>query len=240
MLCSLSRRRRNADLPHAAFAICCTQTQNSREVKRWRAIRIDQTTTICWNANLGVTTLCVAVVVLSTTCAPMLTITIIINWNESLSCVNVLQSNFYFLGQFVQICSKCEHVDLFIYFDFFSLFFFLHRMSVTIKIRSRLSSVGDSAPPSETSDGSTSETFEHGSADWHQTAVADHHNHNHLHHHTAQIMTNDSIYTGSSDDAHMLSPDLGGAINDNERVQVESFFSGLGTEVSVSGKKTNK
>lgn len=30
----------------------------------------------------------------------------------------------------------------------------------------------------------------------------------------------------------MLSPDLGGAINDNERVQVESFFSGLGTEVS--------
>lgn len=46
-------------------------------------------------------------------------------------------------------------------------------------------------------------------------------------------MTNDSIYTGSGDDAHMLIPDLGGAINDNERVQVESFFSGLGTEVSV-------
>lgn len=111
-------------------------------------------------------------------------------------------------------------------------------MSVTIKIRSRLSSVGDSAPPSETSDGSTSETFEHGSADWHQTTVADHHNHNHLHHHTTQIMTNDSIYTGSGDDAHMLSPDLGGAINDNERVQVESFFSGLGTEVSVT--QTNK
>lgn len=110
-------------------------------------------------------------------------------------------------------------------------------MSVTIKIRSRLSSVGDSAPPSETSDGSTSETFEHGSADWHQTTVADHHNHNHLHHHTTQIMTNDSIYTGSGDDAHMLSPDLGGAINDNERVQVESFFSGLGTEVSVTQTK---
>lgn len=98
-------------------------------------------------------------------------------------------------------------------------------MSVTIKIRSRLSSVGDSAPPSESSDGSTSETFEHGPGDWHPT---DNH-----HHHQTQIMTNDSIYSGSSGDAHMLSPDLGGAINDNERVQVESFFSGLGTEVSV-------
>lgn len=117
-----------------------------------------------------------------------------------------------------------------IYLFAFFVFVFSCRMSVTIKIRSRLSSVGDSAPPSESSDGSTSETFEHGSADWHQTA-ADHHNHNHLHH-TAQIMTNDSIYSGSGDDAHMLSPDLGGAINDNERVQVESFFSGLGTEVS--------
>lgn len=90
-------------------------------------------------------------------------------------------------------------------------------MSVTIKIRPRLSSVGDSAPPSESSDGSTSETFEHGS-EWHQTDQP-------------QIMTNDSIYSGSSD-GHMLSPDMGGAINDNERVQVESFFSGLGTEVS--------
>lgn len=90
-------------------------------------------------------------------------------------------------------------------------------MSVTIKIRSRLSSVGDSAPPSESSDGSTSETFEHGS-DWHQTDQP-------------QIMTNDSIYSGSTD-VNMLSPDMGGAINDTERVQVESFFSGLGTEVS--------
>lgn len=88
-------------------------------------------------------------------------------------------------------------------------------MPVTIKIRSRLSSVGDSAPPSESSDGSTSETFEHGT-DWNQADQA-------------QILNNDSIYTGSPD---MLSPDTGGAISENERVQVESFFSGLGTEVS--------
>lgn len=90
-------------------------------------------------------------------------------------------------------------------------------MPVTIKIRSRLSSVGDSAPPSESSDGSTSETFEHGS-DWHPTDQP-------------QILNNEPIYTGSPD-MHMLSPDTGGAISDNERVQVESFFSGLGTEVS--------
>lgn len=100
-------------------------------------------------------------------------------------------------------------------------------MSVTIKIRSRLSSVGDSAPPSESSDGSTSETYEHGASDWHQTD-----------HHQTQIMTNESIYSGSGD-SHMLSPDLGGAINDNERVQVESFFSGLGTEVYVCPSLAN-
>lgn len=80
-----------------------------------------------------------------------------------------------------------------------------------------MSSVGDSAPPSESSDGSTSETFEQGS-DWNQSDQS-------------QIHNNDSIYTGSPD-MHMLSPDTGGAISENERVQVESFFSGLGTEVS--------
>lgn len=88
-------------------------------------------------------------------------------------------------------------------------------MPVTIKIRSRLSSVGDSAPPSESSDGSTSETFEQNS-DWNQTD---------------QSPNSEPIYTGSAD-MHMLSPDTGGAISDNERLQVESFFSGLGTEVS--------
>lgn len=96
-------------------------------------------------------------------------------------------------------------------------------MPVTIKIRSRLSSVGDSAPPSESSDGSTSETFEHAS-DWHHQTDQ------------PQIIATDSIYTGSPD-SHMLSPDNGGAINDNERVQVESFFSGLGTEVSEFSSK---
>lgn len=120
------------------------------------------------------------------------------------------------------------------FFLFFSLHFrfdFYREMSVTIKIRSRLSSVGDSAPPSESSDGSTSETYEHGASDWHQT---DHH-----HHHQTQIMTSDSIYSGSGD-SNMLSPDLGGAINENERVQVESFFSGLGTEVSDKWNRTIK
>lgn len=94
-------------------------------------------------------------------------------------------------------------------------------MSVHIKIRSRLSSVGDSAPPSESSDGSASETFEQG-CDWNHTS-------------RTQIMANDSLYTGSSDsDVHSLSPDNGGSLSDMERAQVESFFSGLGTEVSLN------
>lgn len=120
---------------------------------------------------------------------------------------------------------KSKHIlsiRMIIYILFY--FFFFRRMSVTLKIRSRLSSVGDSAPPSESSDGSTSETFEQGS-EWHQADQQ-------------QIMTNDSIYSGSTD-MHMLSPDTGGAISENERIQVESFFSGLGTEVSQNTKKKN-
>lgn len=92
-------------------------------------------------------------------------------------------------------------------------------MSAHTKIRSRLSSVGDSAPPSESSDGSGSEAFEQGIEHWHQP-------------NQTQLMTNDSLYTASSDsDMHSLSPD-NGALNDAERAQVESFFSGLGTDVS--------
>lgn len=89
-------------------------------------------------------------------------------------------------------------------------------MSVSIKIRSRLSSVGDSssAPPSESSDEGV---------DWNQPT------------HQTNIIVNDSLYTGSSEsDMHSLtlSPDNGGALTEMERAQVESFFSGLGTEVS--------
>lgn len=87
-------------------------------------------------------------------------------------------------------------------------------MSVSIKIRSRLSSVGDSssAPPSESSDEGV---------DWNQPT------------HQTNIIVNDSLYTASSDsDMHSLSPDNGGALTEMERAQVESFFSGLGTEVS--------
>lgn len=88
-------------------------------------------------------------------------------------------------------------------------------MPVSIKIRSRLSSIGDSsAPPSESSDEGV---------DWNQPA------------HQTNIVVNDSIYTASSDsDMQSLSPDNGGALAESERAQVESFFSGLGTEVSIA------
>lgn len=92
-------------------------------------------------------------------------------------------------------------------------------MSAHTKIRGRLSSIGDSAPPSDSSEGSASESFEHG-IDWTQQTKS-------------QMHTNDSLFlSGSDPELHSLSPDNSGILSDIERAQVESFFSGLGTEVS--------
>lgn len=92
-------------------------------------------------------------------------------------------------------------------------------MSAHTKIRARLSSIGDSAPPSDSSEGSASESFEHG-IDWTQQSKT-------------QMHTNDSLFlSGSDPELHSLSPDNSGILSDIERAQVESFFSGLGTEVS--------
>lgn len=91
-------------------------------------------------------------------------------------------------------------------------------MSAHTKIRGRLSSIGDSAPPSDSSEGSASESFEHG-IDWTQQTKS-------------QMHTNDSLFlSGSDPELHSLSPDNSGILSDVERAQVESFFSGLGTEV---------
>lgn len=83
--------------------------------------------------------------------------------------------------------------------------------------------MGDSAPTSDgSSDGSsTSESFDQ-SSDWHQP-------------NQKPIVTSDSTYSGSTD-IQTLSPDTGGAIKECERIQVESFFSGLGTEVRKKNK----
>lgn len=107
-------------------------------------------------------------------------------------------------------------------------FFFSHfRMSAHTKIRGRLSSIGDSAPPSDSSEGSASESFEHG-IDWTQQTKT-------------QMHTNDSLFlSGSDSELHSLSPDNSGILSDTERAQVESFFSGLGTEVRVSERKLDE
>lgn len=88
-------------------------------------------------------------------------------------------------------------------------------MSAHTKIRARLSSIGDSAPPSDLSEGSGSETFEI-VPEW---SLDKSHN------------TNESLYISSDNELHSLSPDNSGILSDNERAQVESFFAGLGTEV---------
>lgn len=91
-------------------------------------------------------------------------------------------------------------------------------MSTQPKVRARLSSVGDSSvPPSDSSEGSGSETFEN-SHEW--TGQA-------------QLHPNDIILNADLE-MHSLSPENSGILNDVERAQIESFFSGLGTEVGVT------
>lgn len=97
-------------------------------------------------------------------------------------------------------------------------------MSAHTKVRTRLSSIGDSAPPSDSSEGSGSESFEN-VPEW-----------------TLDKNQNpaDTLFISSDNDLnhHSLSPDNSGALTDNERAQVESFFSGLGTEVIIICKKS--
>lgn len=91
-------------------------------------------------------------------------------------------------------------------------------MTTHTKTRARLGSVGDSSvPPSDSSEGSGSETFEN-SHEW--TGQT-------------QLHPNDIILNGELE-MHSLSPENSGVLNDVERAQIESFFSGLGTEVSFN------
>ncbi|XP_017094529.1 uncharacterized protein MESR3 isoform X1 [Drosophila bipectinata] len=103
--------------------------------------------------------------------------------------------------------------------------------------RRRLGSVSDSAPPSESSDGtgSSSEPREelilH--ADWSA------HSHSSAQRSSAHGTT--SLYNASDIDADTISTDTTSNTNlsDYERGQVESFFGGLGTEIFVSGALAN-
>lgn len=104
--------------------------------------------------------------------------------------------------------------------------------------RQRLGSVGDSVPASDSSEGTGSETFEmvpHWAMDEHQ------HNNNSssLHHHQQdhRLPSHNASSTSGSDhlaelNLDSLSLENSGVLSELERGQVESFFSGLGTEVS--------
>lgn len=86
--------------------------------------------------------------------------------------------------------------------------------------RQRLGSVGDSAPPSDSSEGSGSETFEI-VPEWALNSGNDTQRTNGLFINTDAELSHDSLNLENS-----------GVLTENERAQVESFFSGLGTEVS--------
>lgn len=126
--------------------------------------------------------------------------------------------------------------------------------------RQRLGSVGDSAPPSDSSEASGSETFEI-VPEWSMldtttmtsndaTAAIDQSSHYHhqqsrqpnMHLMMHQQQQQQLAEQEQDDDLHLheqlhqfdsLSLENSGILTDAERTQVESFFSGLGTEVGV-------
>lgn len=89
--------------------------------------------------------------------------------------------------------------------------------------RQRLGSVGDSAPPSDSSEGSGSETFEI-VPEW---ALANGND--------VQQRSNGLFINTDAELSHdSLNLENSGVLTENERAQVESFFSGLGTEVYLN------
>uniref|UniRef100_W8ADK6 WH1 domain-containing protein n=1 Tax=Ceratitis capitata TaxID=7213 RepID=W8ADK6_CERCA len=117
--------------------------------------------------------------------------------------------------------------------------------------RRRLGSVGDSAPPSESSEGTNSSEQNELmiNPDWsahsHTSSV---HTHTNTHTtasstntHTANNNHNNAYYVGSDIDADTLSIDTASQSNlsEYERGQVESFFGGLGTDIYVCTSLAN-
>lgn len=104
--------------------------------------------------------------------------------------------------------------------------------SVSHVTRQRLGSVGDSAPPSDSSEGSGSETFEivpDWALDTSSTAASS------THHHPDGGSNGNGLFINADDGEQNLdsmSLENSGILTETERAQVESFFSGLGTEVS--------
>lgn len=96
--------------------------------------------------------------------------------------------------------------------------------------RRRLDSIGDSVPPSESSEG-TSSSANHDiilNSEWsHGSKLA--------------VVNHNSVNSNSEGDTDTISTDTTGntILSDYERGQVESFFGGLGTEIFVSSSLAN-
>lgn len=95
--------------------------------------------------------------------------------------------------------------------------------------RRRLGSVGDSAPPSDSSEGTASETCDL-NPDW--TSTDGGQNHQNLQNPNHQLYLNNVV---DPDCESIVSTIL----SSEERGQVESFFAGLGTEIYVSSSLAN-
>lgn len=107
--------------------------------------------------------------------------------------------------------------------------------------RQRLGSVGDSVPASDSSEGTGSETFElvsHWAMDDH--SISHHQDHrqptsdtHRMHINGERHLEGGGDHLTSEVNLDSLSLENSGVLSELERGQVESFFSGLGTEVSV-------
>lgn len=103
--------------------------------------------------------------------------------------------------------------------------------------RRRLGSMSDSAPPSESSEGTASSAEQRDELILHPDWSA--HSQSSAQRSSAHGTT--SLYNASDIDADTISTDTSSNTNlsDYERGQVESFFAGLGTEIYVSGALAN-
>uniref|UniRef100_A0A1L8DCY1 Putative misexpression suppressor of ras 3 n=1 Tax=Nyssomyia neivai TaxID=330878 RepID=A0A1L8DCY1_9DIPT len=98
-------------------------------------------------------------------------------------------------------------------------------------VRRRLGSVGDSAPPSDSSEGS--EICE-AAQDWNVDPVSGEAQTN-----LALRRVNGLFIHADSNNDDSIGSDNSGILGDSEKAQVESFFSGLGTEIFVSSSLAN-
>ncbi|XP_055375820.1 uncharacterized protein LOC129608362 [Condylostylus longicornis] len=123
--------------------------------------------------------------------------------------------------------------------------------------RRRLSSVGDSAPPSDSSEGTASETCDVINQDWPRSITSDptsNHQFQHQQQKNYQNNINNQNFTTNSTNnmsninSHKLNhkeqdvdaiSTASTILSENERNQVESFFAGLGTEIYVSSSLAN-